>query len=377
VSLSITESEKYEETQGISKKKIEILEPALSELHERMVKQGVKEAVAKKICDDIRPFAGYAFNRSHAAAYAYIAYQTAYFKTYYPIEFMTALLTVFFDKEDRVANYIKDAKEMGIKVLPPDINVSNKGFSIHGDDIRFGLGTIKGLGDAALAGIFEHRPFKSLADMIERVPKRSLNKTNVTALAESGALDNLMEEFDNRMEGLQEIYRLRGDDDDLKWDIKAYTPKIKLEKEKARLGIFVSGHPLERHAQNVSWDHLQDNEVVETAGIVIDFREIFTKREEWMAVVNFETLEGPRRMVIFPDTYKKIQGQLATDLIVKLKVYMKTNYMRNERDIVVKDVAIPKRVNKEVLAKQAVINSDSPTESLEEALTLPQNIVPF
>ena len=315
---------------------------------------------------------GVSVNRSHAACYAYIAYQTAYFKTYYPIEFFTALLSVFSDKEDKVINYIKDAKEAGINVLPPDINKSEKGFSIDGDSIRFGLAAIKGLGDAALEGIFTYRPIKSLEDLVERVPKKNVNKTNVTALAKSGALDSLIEDvFNTRIEALQHLYKLRGDADDLTAEIKAYTPKIKLEHEKALLGLFVSGHPLERHADTVNWESLMDGERVQTAGIIVDFKEFKTKRDEMMAVINFDTLEGPKRMVAFPKTYEKIRGKLAPDLIVKLEVYLKTDYQRNERSIIIHSGNIPKRVNKEVLSKMQSINSDSPTEFLEQSLTMP------
>lgn len=358
---------------AVGKKKKEILEPALEELSKRMLNQGVNPAVAKKICDDIRPFAGYAFNRSHAAAYAYIAYQTAYAKTYYPLEFMTALLTVFFDKEEKVATYIKDAKEMSIQVLPPDINKSGRGFTIDGSAIRFGLGAIKKLGDAALTAIEDYRPFTSLKDIAERVPRKGLNKTNLRALSKSGALDTFMEEegIDNRLLVFEHLLATRGDvDENLTLELSKYTHKQKLEDEKEFLGIFVSGHPLERHTYPVNWEGLNDKEVVDTAAIVLEVKEIFTKKEQWMAILSVDTMEGPKRFVVFPDTYGKARGTLVKDLIIKVKVYFNTNWQRNERDIIVKDIAIPKRINKEVLSKlQNKINNDSPTQSLEDMLS--------
>lgn len=358
---------------AVGKKKKEILEPALEELSERMLKQGIRPEVSLKICNDIRPFAGYAFNRSHAAAYAYIAYQTAYAKTYYPLEFMTALLTVFADKEDKVSTYIKDAKEMGIQVLPPDINKSGRGFTIDDNSIRFGLGAIKKLGDAALTSIESYRTFSSLEDIALRVPKKGLNKTNLRALSKAGALDEFMEreELETRLDVFEKLLAIRGDvDENLELEKSKYTHKQKLEDEKEYLGIFVSGHPLERHTHPVNWEGLNDKEYVDTAAIVLEVKEIFTKREQWMAILSVDTMEGPKRFVVFPDTYEKVRGTVVPDLIIKTKVYFNTNWQRNERDIIVKDINIPKRINKEVLSVlQNKINSDSPTESLEQMLS--------
>lgn len=358
---------------AIGKKSKEVMEVELPKLRTAIIARGFSQKIADGVINVIEPFIGYGFNRSHAAAYAYIAYQTAYFKTHYPIEFMTALLTVFFDKEEKIVAYIKDAKDMGIRILPPDINTSRRAFTIDGDAIRFGLGAIKRLGDAALSSIEEHRPFTSLEDIAVRAPKKGLNKTNLRALSKSGALDSFMETegLDNRLLVFKHLLDYRaGEDEALEDEILRYTHKQKLEDEKEFLGIFVSGHPLERHTQSVNWDSFGDKEVFETAALVLEVKEIFTKREQWMAILTVDTMEGPKRFVVFPDTYEKVRGTLVKDLIIKTKVYFNTNFVRNERDIIVKEVNIPKRINKEVLSiLQNKINSDSPSDSLEQALS--------
>lgn len=277
---------------------------------------------------------------------------------------MTGLLSIFFDKEERVSNYIKDARQMGIKVLPPDVNTSGRGFTIDGDAIRFGLGAINQVGDACLNSIETYRPYASIEDMITRTPKKGLNKTNVKSLALSGALDELFTEYDSRLHGLQEIFKLRKDKDDLSWEIATYSEKAKLDAEKDLLGIYVSGHPLDRHADPVNWEGLMDNEKVETAGMVISYKEFMTKRQELMAIVDVDTIEGPRTVVMFPDAYQKVQGMLAPDIIVKMTLYYKTNYQRNTRDLIVKDTKIPKRINKQIL--QTLQPLENPMEALEQ-----------
>ncbi|MDK2600519.1 hypothetical protein QO179_23775 [Bacillus stercoris] len=321
---------------AVGKKKKEILEPALEELHKRLVEHNVEISVANRICEDIRPFAGYAFNKSHAAAYAYIAYQTAYFKRYYPVEFMAGLLTIFSGDSDKVVNYINDAKRMGISILPPDINKSGYGFTVEGDNLRFGLAGIKGLGAAAIQHIMDSRPFESLEQIVETVPKRQLNKKTANVLARSGALDELGKDAINRMDILQTFYMIRGDKDDLSDDINLFTEKAKLETEKELLGLYISGNPLDGLAQPIGWEYLGDYETVQTAGVITSFKVLETKKKEEMAFINVETLEGNKRMVLFPDVYKTVEDQLMKDLVVKLNCYTKFNPQYNERSIIVK-----------------------------------------
>jgi DNA polymerase-3 subunit alpha len=337
---------------AVGKKKKEILEPALEELERRMIEHGTAEHVAKRICDDIRPFAGYAFNKSHAACYSFIAYQTAFFKTYYPIEFMTALLTIGADKEEKVINYINECKRMGIRILPPDINTSGIGFTIEGNDIRFGLAAIKGLGEAVVNNIMNARPFTSLQHLIETLPKKQLNKKSVEVLARSGALDELGKDAVNRLDILQQLYMIRGDKIDISNEINTFTDKMKLEAEKELLGLYVSGNPMAEISKPVNWDYLGDFENVDTGGILTSFKVIPTKRGDNMAMINVETLEGNKRMVLFPDVYAAVADQLKKDLVVKLTCYTKYNPQYDERSIIVKKITIPKRINKHLLTPQ-------------------------
>jgi DNA polymerase-3 subunit alpha len=337
---------------AVGKKKKEILEPALEELEAKMIEHGTPQHVAKRICDDIRPFAGYAFNKSHAACYSFIAYQTAFFKTYYPIEFMTALLTIGADKEEKVINYINECKRMGINILPPDINTSGVGFTVEGNDIRFGLAAIKGLGEAVISNIMEARPYTSLQNLVETLPKKQLNKRSIQVLARSGALDELGKDALNRMDILQQLYMIRGDKDDLSDEINGFTDKVRLEAEKELLGLYVSGNPLSDVSQPVNWDYLGDYENVNTGGILTSFKVMPTKKGDTMAFINVDTLEGNKRMVLFPDVYATVADQLKKDLVVKLTCYTKYNPQYDERSIIVKKITIPKRVNKHLLTPQ-------------------------
>lgn len=264
---------------------------------------------------------------------------------------MTALLTVFYDDKETVIRYIEECKRMGIDVLPPDINHSAQGFTIEGDRaLRFGLGSILGLGQAVIDVIMEKRPFLRVEEIIERIPKRQLNKKTLRVLVLSGALDSLMPQgITNRMELLQLLYFLRGDKDDLSDEIKNFSTRLQLEYEKEFLGLYLSGHPLAEHAQPVRWDMLADYEKVDTAGYITSFKEIQTRKGEPMAMLNVETMEGNKRMVIFPSVYKDVQGQLQKDLIIKVRVYKKYNPQYDEHSIIVDKITIPKRANKHLL----------------------------
>jgi DNA polymerase-3 subunit alpha len=351
---------------AIGKKDEKVMRPALEELEKELKENDVSDEIAKAVVKLIEPFVGYGFNRSHAAAYAFVAYMTAYFKTHYPAEFMAALLTVFGDKEDKVRNYINEAKRMNIAVLPPDINTSGLGFNMEGSNLRFGLYSIKNLGEAAVDHILVGRPFENLEDLITKIPKKQLNKKSLEALAFSGALDNLASDFDNRMGIMAEIHRIRKDKLDLTEEIAAFDHKAKLEKEKELLGLFVSGHPLDGYAQPVDWDYIPDNVPFDAAGVVTSFKETVTRGGGKMAFINIDTLEGAKRVVLFPDAYKDVEGQLDKDLIIKLTLYKKYDARYDERSFIVKKINIPKRVNKGLL---------KPKPDLEDILMTPEPLL--
>lgn len=270
---------------------------------------------------------------------------------------MSALLTIFGTDLERATKYIAEANRMGIRVKQPDINNSGQGFTIEKDpegyeNIRFGLKSIKGLGDAAVRHILHARPFNSLQHLIESVPKRDLNKRAIKVLSLCGALDDLAEDYKNRMDILQQIYQIRGDKDDITDDVKEFTEKIKLEHEKEYLGLFLSGHPLDGLAKRVNWEGLADFETVDTAGVITSFKPIQTKRGDTMGFINVDTLEGNKRIVLFPDVYSAVAGQLKKDLVVKFTAHTKYNPQYDERSIIVKKITIPKRVNKHLLNQE-------------------------
>lgn len=333
---------------AIGKKKEEVMRPALIELERRLKESGHSDEVAKKVIKMIEPFVGYGFNRSHAAAYAFIAYQTAYFKHYYPVEFMAALLTVFGDKEEKVTNYINEAKRMGIRILPPDINKSDLGFKIENGCLRFGMLSIKGLGEKVIPELINARPFESIEKMLE-LPKSIMKKNVITVLAQCGALDEMGVDLGNRMEILAHMFKIRGDKDDLAQEIKDFDNKRKMELEQQLLGMSVSGHILDGYANPINWDYIPDQVPFDTAGVITSFKETVTKKGDKMAFVNIEALEGPRRITIFPDSYAPIEGQLQKDLIIKLTLYKKYDPRYDERSYIVKKITIPKRINKSIL----------------------------
>lgn len=400
---------------SIGKKKAEILEPALAELHERMIANGILADVATKVCEDIRPFAGYGFNLSHAAAYALIAYHTAYFKANYPLEYMCAVLQVFYTDEDKVTKYVKVIRDMGIEVLPPDVNRSQIGFSIDNDNaIRFGLGSIKGLGDATVKAILEERTvrqvpvirdmdgletiisaeeaetikkdqmeaeelfktgeiseeayaqiqsivigativggeFTSVQDLMERVPKRNLNKKALTALCHSGSFDGFMgTDFSNRFEFLAHTMALRGEEPDaeLITAIAKYAERMKFEKEKEFLGMFVSGHVLNRHAEPTDWDGLDDATHF-TMVQLVEARVITTKKGDKMAFLKVDTLEGAKELTLFPKQYASLKEPygLVPGMLLKVGLKGKMDWQRNQKTFIVATINIPKKINKDI-----------------------------
>lgn len=341
------------------KKSQAVMDKVLPELRQRTIENGYEPRIADQLVKLIEPFVGYGFNRSHGAAYAYVAYQTAYFKTYYPTEFYTSLLTIFSDKNDKVIRYITEAKESGIDILPPDVNKSETQFIIDDEHekstIRYGFDAIKSFGAVAQKALLDERnangPFHDLEDLLARVPKKSLNKTSLRALSLSGALDSI-HPSENRMEIFQLICILRGFKDDLTAEIQAFNKKAMLEKEKEYLGAYLSGHPLDGIGVPVDWEDIPDDDTIITTGVIVRKKEVLTsKRQEPMAFLTIDFLEGPRDLVIFPREYADVRSLLREDLVVKVRCHYKYNPMRDERGIIIDRLDIPKRINRHILQK--------------------------
>ncbi|HNQ02723.1 MAG TPA: DNA polymerase III subunit alpha, partial [Syntrophales bacterium] len=316
------------------------------------LKNRIPEAKAKKIFDQMETFAGYGFNKSHSAAYAMISYQTAYLKAHYPVEFMAALLTSEKGNRDKVIKHISVCKEMGIPVLPPDINQSALDFSVDGGNIRFGLAAVKNVGESAIESIIDSRnkegPFKSFLDFCSRVDLRKINKRVVESLIKCGAFDSLrygrrrlMEGFERVMDAGQRLQEQKFSDQaglfdgpdspsadpavsekDLLPDVEEWDHGEILLYEKETLGFYITGHPLLRYAEKLKLitdadseriAEMHDKDSVTVAGIVSHKREVPTRRKEMMAYVTIEDLKGSYTGIVFADTYRNFRELLDSD----------------------------------------------------------------
>jgi len=292
---------------------------------------------AEAIFDLMAKFAEYGFNKSHSAAYALIAYQTAWLKAHYPVEFMAALLTEDMENTDKVIKNINEIRNMGIAILPPDINESRRDFTVHESDIRFGLGAVKGVGDAALEAIMEARlegPFKALHDFCERVDLRRVNRRVIEALIKCGAFDSVggkraqyLDSLDEAVDAGQKLQRERELGQESLFgaeqivvprsggrlpDRDEWPENVLLANEKEALGFYITGHPLARHSAAIkrfatcdtaSLAERADKEEVSLCGIVAGLKELTTKKGDRMAFVTIEDLSGFVETVIFPEVY--------------------------------------------------------------------------
>ena len=327
------------------------------------VAKGIDENVAKQIYSDMMDFAKYAFNKSHAACYAVIAYQTAYLKYYYPVEFMAALLTSVIDFPSKVSEYIVTCRNMGISILPPDINAGEAGFSVTDGGIRYALTAIKSVGHPVIEALVKEREergeYKNLKDFITRVADKEVNKRAVENFIKAGALDGLdgtrkqfmsvyvqimdsiQHDKKNNMAGQISLFDIVSEEDKEEFEIKMpdvgeYSKEMLLAFEKEVLGIYISGHPLEEYAQmwkknitNTTTDFLLDEETGETAvkdgqnatigGIITDKKIKYTKNDKVMAFLQIEDLVGSIEVVVFPRDYERNSAKLLEDSKVFVK----------------------------------------------------------
>jgi DNA polymerase-3 subunit alpha len=309
-------------------------------------KKKIPEAKASKIWEQMETFGKYGFNKSHSTAYAIISYQTAYLKAHYPAEFMAALLTSEKDNRDKIISHIGSCREMGINVLPPDINESISDFSVVGDRIRFGLAAVKNVGVGAIESIIAvresgGRPFRSIVDFCDRVDPRKTNKRVVESLIKCGAFDStghkrrqLMTCCEEIMDKAQKRQREKasgqanlleqfeqtdrtpqnggGSDDGLP-DMPEWDHKELLANEKETIGFYITGHPLSRYADRLTMIVTADSsnlaartdrETLIMAGVVSSIREVQTRRKETMAYITLEDLKGSTTVIFFPELYK-------------------------------------------------------------------------
>ena len=321
------------------------------------VANGIDEKVANKIYDEMIDFAKYAFNKSHAAAYAVVSYQTAYLKYYYPVEFMAALMTSVLDNSTKVSEYILTCRRMGIEILPPDINEGESGFSVSGNSIRYGLSAIKSVGRPVIEAIIAERKergvFTTLNDFITRMSGKDVNKRSIENFIKAGALDclegtrkqllmvyssvldSVNQEKKNSMAGQMTLFDLAPEEDKSDFELKLpdvgeYPKEELLAFEKEVLGVYISGHPLEAYEEKwrknisaVTSDFMldeetgatkvRDGEKVVIGGMVIAKTLKYTKTNQVMAFFTIEDLVGTVEVIIFPRDYEKYHTYLEED----------------------------------------------------------------
>ena len=313
------------------------------------VNRGISEEIANKIYEQMMDFAKYAFNKSHAAAYAVVAYQTAYLKCHFPVEFMAALMTSVIDNPPKVADYILSCRRMGIAILPPDINKGDSTFSVDGGGIRYGLSAIKSIGKPVIESIVAERnqrgDFTSLRDFIERMTGKDVNKKAIENFIKAGAFDELpgnrrqkmmvyaqildaiVQEKKNMMAGQMSLFDFVSEEEKTAYeihmpDVEEYPKEAKLAFEKEVLGIYISGHPLEEYEtcwrKNISavttdfmpdeesgQPKVRDGQQVIVGGMITEKTIKYTKTNKVMAFLTLEDLLGTVEVVIFPRDYEK------------------------------------------------------------------------
>ena len=321
------------------------------------VANGIDAKVADHIYGTMMDFAKYAFNKSHAACYAVVAYQTAYLKYYHPVEFMAALMTSVIDNPSKVAEYIMTSRSMGIQILPPDINVGENGFSVADGQIRYALSAIKSVGrpviDAVVAEREARGPYLNLGDFVTRVTDRDMNKRVVEHFIKAGAMDSLggtrkqlLSVYLQVMDGIQQnrknnlagqisLFDIADEEEKVDYrvslpDVGEYSKEMKLAFEKEVLGIYISGHPLEEYREtwkknitNTTADFAMDEETGETrvadgakvtiGGMITEKKIKYTKNEKVMAFLQVEDLVGSVEVIVFPRDYERYGSTVMED----------------------------------------------------------------
>ncbi|MCC3145895.1 DNA polymerase III subunit alpha [Halanaerobium sp. Z-7514] len=333
---------------GMGKKKLDLVAAEREKFVQGAVNNGIAAETAEEIFDQMEYFAGYGFNKSHSTAYAFLAYQTAYLKYYYPAEFMAALFSSVMGNQDKIADYIKAAREIDLDILPPDINQSCHDFIAEGDNkIRYGLKAIKNVGSNtiyALEAARQEKEFKSVIDFLKRIDMSALNIQSFEAFIKAGAFDDIVEsraallinyeelyqKYNNlsrqRAQGQRSFAELFAEEDkfieeDLKYeDIKELPTETILKQEKEYLGIYLSAHPLDNYQQKIQKLNILDiSEVIKisenkkafTAGNIVSYKEHITKRNNKMAFLTISDHNDKIEIIVFADLFKNINFMLS------------------------------------------------------------------
>jgi len=350
---------------AMGKKIAEEMASQLNRFVDGAVENGIPRNKAVELFGLIDKFSGYGFNKSHSAAYALIAFQTAYLKAHFPVEYMAAVLSSEMGSSENVVKYIAECRNQSISVLPPDINESDRGFTVSGDKIRFGLAGIKNVGDAAIESVIETRQkgkFSSIFEFCQRVDIRKVNKRVLESLIQSGAFDStgnnrsqMMACVENALEYGQKIQKEASDSQmslfgdiagsvhlnpPVMPDVPEWDEKQKLNLEKEAIGFYITGHPLDAyqdildkfsnaHTIELIEESFQDGKIVRMGGIIRGLKTIVTKRGELMAFMEVEDLHGSVEVVVFPKNY----AQVSHFLIVDAPVFVQGEVQKNEKSV--------------------------------------------
>jgi DNA polymerase-3 subunit alpha len=320
---------------AMGKKKVEVMDAQKEKFLAGARANKVNEKKAAKLFDLMAQFAGYGFNKSHSAAYALLAYQTAYLKTHYPVEFMAAVLTNETGNTDKIVKYIGECREMDITVRPPDIHTSHWDFTPEEGGIRFGLGAVRNVGQNTVEAIEEARErlgrFRSLYQFCDEVDARTLNRRALESLIKAGAMDSLgahrAQLFEALETALAQGVRLQRE----KEDVEEWEEHERLVYEKEMLGYYISGHPLERyegrfHAMGVTplanLENKQTGDSVRLAGIVARVRSMRSRKGDRWAIAHLEDMSGAVDLLIFPKVFKEFERRFekGAELAVRGKV---------------------------------------------------------
>ncbi len=369
---------------AMSKKKMDVMEEERNNfiygktdedgnvLIQGCIRNGVPEQAGHQIFDEMVKFAEYAFNKSHAAAYAVLAYETAYLKTYYPAEFMAALMTSVMGDSPQIAKYIRNCSDMGIKVLPPDVNKSEKKFSVKDGQIRFGLMAIKNVGEGVIDEIIRVRnangEFGDFFSFVNNVDIHQINKKAVESMIKAGAFDSLgafrsqlMAVYDGQIESAQNIAKkniagqlsLFKDFKDTIGpsvgnhtlpSVKEFTPDILLSMEKEMLGLYITGHPLEQYRHIIERissinteklshgeenGELYDGMMVIIAGMIVSKKIMLTKNSRRMAFIQMEDFYGSVEIIVFPNRFEEAAEVIEKEepIVIKGRISLKEDEM--------------------------------------------------
>ena len=365
----------------------------------------IDRKISEDIFDQIQTFARYGFNKAHSTCYAFIAYQTAWLKLYYPKEFMAALMTSEINSAERIYLFLEECRKMGIEVLPPDINESKTNFTVVGDKIRFGLKAVKNVGEGPAQAIEKevekNGRFTDFADFVSRVPLRALNKRTVESLISAGAFDSLkgnraqkaeaveaMLEFGHKIAEKHSSHDLFADSGgsiertapQLK-DIPDLSNAEKLKMEKEMLGFYISGHPLDKYRETVACfttctignlSQVKDGSEVTVGGIIVAIKTMLDKKGNQMAFATLEDYSGATELIIFSSCYEKNKEFIDVDKMVLMSGKVSTREGEAAKIIVSEAMAMEKlteRFNCQLVIKIGTDCSDTTIDRALESLT--------